>query len=317
MLDILFIKTSSLGDVVHHMPAVTDVRRHHPNACISWVVEEAYAPLVGMHPLVDRVIPVATRRWRRLPLEARTWREIAALRRELRASAYDLVIDTQGLLRSALVARGARGRRHGYDRDSIREPPATMFYDVRHRVERAQHAIARNRMLTGHALGYAPDGPPDYGLAGVRSAGADGRTAVLLHGTAQRRKEWPVANWHELAKTLSEQGFSLMLPSGNAAELSRSRDIAGNATEAELLDGQPLDVVARRIAAAAVVIGVDTGLMHLAAAFGVPLVAIFTGGSDPRLTGPVGSGPIAVLGHSGSVPSVPNVLAAVESVTGS
>jgi heptosyltransferase-1 len=315
MPDILFIKTSSLGDVVHHMPAVADVRHHYPDARISWVVEEAYAPLVGMHPMVDRVIAVATRRWRRLPLKARTWREIGAVRRELRASAYDFVIDTQGLLRSALIARSARGRRHGYDRESVREPLAALFYDVRHRIERAQHAVARNRALTGAALGYAPDGPPDYGLGSMRPSGGV-RTAMLLHGTTRTTKEWPVTYWQRLAKALSAQGFSLLLPSGSAAELDRSQEIA-TGIEAELLDRQPLDALAHRIAAATVVIGVDTGLMHLAAAFGVPLVAIFTGGSDPRLTGPVGAGPITILGQDGAVPSVPAVLAAVESVAGS
>lgn len=314
MPDILFLKTSSLGDVVHHMPAVADVRRHYPDARISWVVEEAFAPLLGMHPMVERVIPVATRRWRRAPLDPRTWREVAAARRELRADAHDLVIDTQGLLRSALIARSVRGPRHGYDRESIREPLAALFYDVRHRVERAQHAIARNRALTAAALGYAPDGPPDYGLASIRPTGG-ARTAVLLHGTTRATKEWPVTHWQELAKALSAQGFSLALPSGSAAELDRSREIS-KGIEAELLDRLPLDAVARRIAAATVVIGVDTGLMHLAAAFGVPLIAIFTGGSDPRLTGPVGAGPITILGQNGAIPCVADVLAAVESVTG-
>ena len=109
---ILFIKTSSLGDVVHHMPAATDARQHFPDAQIAWVVEEAFAPLVGLHPAVDTVIPVATRRWRKQLLKRETWKEIATFRRLLRPSAFDKVIDAQGLIRSAIIARAARGERH-------------------------------------------------------------------------------------------------------------------------------------------------------------------------------------------------------------
>src|SRR5215831_14305308 len=134
MPDILFIKTSSLGDVIHHMPALTEARRQRPDARFSWVVEEAFAPLVQIHPAVSDVIPVASRRWRRAPLAASTWREIASFRRAVRARRYDDIIDTQGLVRSALMARLARGRRHGYDANSIRERAASWFYDVRHRV---------------------------------------------------------------------------------------------------------------------------------------------------------------------------------------
>ena len=120
MDSILFIKTSSLGDVVHNMPAVTDARQHFPDAQIAWVVEEAFAPLVGLHPAVDTVISVATRRWRKQFLKLETWRQIAAFRRLLRPSAFDKVIDVQGLIRSAIIARGALGERHGYDAQSIR-----------------------------------------------------------------------------------------------------------------------------------------------------------------------------------------------------
>src|SRR5947208_3096149 len=164
MSDILFIKTSSLGDVIHHMPAVTDARRHRPQAKIGWVVEEAFAPLVRLHRAVDSVIPVASRRWRAAPFSAVTWREAGAFFHAMRAQPHETVIDAQGLLRSALITHFARGRRHGYDRASVRERAASWFYDVHHGVDRTLHAITRNRMLTGLALGYAPDGPLDFGL---------------------------------------------------------------------------------------------------------------------------------------------------------
>src|SRR6267154_2388057 len=134
MSDILFIKTSSLGDVIHHMPAVGDVRRHRPQARIGWVVEEAFAPLVRLLPGVD-VITVASRRWRRAPLSPSTWHEIGAFKRAMREQPHDTVIDAQGLVRSALIARFARGRLHGYDRASVRERAAAWFYDVHHHVD--------------------------------------------------------------------------------------------------------------------------------------------------------------------------------------
>jgi heptosyltransferase I len=310
MSDVLFIKTSSMGDVVHHMPAVTEARRNRPDARIAWVVEEAFAPLVALHPGVDRVIPVASRRWRKMLWQPAAWREIQAFARALRADRYDTIIDTQGLARSALIARLARGERHGYDLASVRERAAAPCYDVRHRVDRSLHAIARNRMLTGHALGYAAEGPPDFGL-GLRPSHA-GNKAVLLHATARARKQWSTEGWQALASALSRSGFELVLPSGTEAERATGAMIAGGLANVRILDRQPLDTVAREIADAAIVVGVDTGLLHLAAALRVPLVAIFVGASDPRLTGPIGAGPIEILGTDGAPPAVATVAAAIE-----
>src|SRR5262245_3059321 len=157
MPDVLFVKTSSLGDVIHHMPALTEARRMRPGYRFSWVVEEAFAPLVRFHPAADEVIPVASRRWRRSFPGPSIWRELRQFRHTLRTPHYDTIIDTQGLIRSAMIARVARGMRHGYDAGSVREGAASWLYDVRHRVIRNQHAIARNRSLTGLALGYAPE----------------------------------------------------------------------------------------------------------------------------------------------------------------
>jgi heptosyltransferase I len=314
MSDVLFVKTSSLGDVIHQMPAVTEARARRPDLRLAWVVEEAFAPLVRLHPAVDDVISVASRRWRRSLPAPSTWREIGEFRRTLRGRTYDAVIDTQGLIRSALIARAARGRRHGYDAGSIRERAASLFYDVRHSVARGQHAIARNRALTGLALGYSPEGPPDYGLDRARlSASPSDRYAVLLHATAEREKEWPAENWIALGQSLRGRGIRLVLPWGNAREQERSRAIAAALPGAEVPDLQPLDVVARLIAGAALVVGVDTGLLHLAGALGVPLVGIFAG-SEPGLTGPIGQGPIAVVGTKGELPDTSAVVAAAERI---
>lgn len=315
MADILFIKTSSLGDVVHHMPALTEAHARRGDARFAWLVEEAYAPLVQLHPAVGEVIPVAWRRWRHSLVAPATLREIGAAIHAIRGKRYDCVIDTQGLVRTAAMTRMARGQRHGYDRSSIREPLASMFYDVRHSVSRGLHAVERNRALTGRALGYTPEGAPDFGLDRARFAKPDARYAVLLHSTARPEKEWPVAHWIELGRALTARGLTPVLPWGTAAEHARSDEIAAALPGARVPQRQPLDAVAGLIAGAELVVGVDTGLLHLAAALGVPLVAIFAG-SEPVLTGPVGNGPIAVLGTHGASPAAGEVIEAAQTLVG-
>ncbi|MGH6663800.1 MAG: lipopolysaccharide heptosyltransferase I [Pseudolabrys sp.] len=314
MADILFIKTSSLGDVIHHMPALTDARKARPEARFTWLVEEAFAPLVRLHPAVVDVIPVAWRRWRKSLYTPATLNEIAGSLRGIRTQRYDLIVDSQGLLRSGVTARLAHGRRHGYDASSIKEPLAAMFYDVQHQISRNLHAVERNRMLSGMALGYAPQGTPDFGLDRARFAASGERYAVLLHATARLEKQWPEANWIALGHALSAQGIELVLPWGTQAEHARSDRIAAALPRARVPERAPLDAVARLIAGAQFVVGVDTGLLHLAAAFGVPQVAIFAG-SKPGLTGPVGRGPITVLGTEGAPPTVTAVADAVMKIT--
>ena len=320
MANILFIKTSSLGDVIHHMPALVDARKAQAGATFAWLVEEAFAPLVSLHPAVSEVIPVAWRRWRKSLYAPATIKEIGESLRTIRARKFDEIVDSQGLLRSAVIARIANGRRHGYDMSSIREPLASFFYDVRHRVSRELHAVERNRILSGLSLGYTPQGTPEFGLDRGRFASSASRYAVFLHATARPEKQWLESNWIALGKALGKtlgktlgQDTKLLLPWGSEAERMRSERIAAAVPGASVPERAPLDQVARLIAGAQYVVGVDTGLMHLAAAFGVPLVAIFTG-SNPGLTGPVGSGKLTVLGAAGAPPSVDAVIDAVAKI---
>jgi heptosyltransferase-1 len=313
MTNILFIKTSSLGDVIHHMSALTEARQHLADAHFSWVVEEAFAPLVALHPAVSEVIPVATRRWRSELLLPGSWGAARGFVHRLRAHHYDKIIDTQGLFRTGLMTRFARGEHHGYDAASVREKLAARFYDVQHHVERAQHAVARNRALTGLALGYSPDGAPDYGLDRARLAGvAPVPYAILLHATARPEKEWPEESWVALGRKL-EHRFDLLLPWGSEAERVRAERLAAQLSRARVPIRRPIDEMARLIAGAAMVVGVDTGLLHLAAALGVPLVGIY-GMTRPSLTGPVGSGPIAIADGENRSPPVADVVAAAERV---
>ncbi|HVG51935.1 MAG TPA: lipopolysaccharide heptosyltransferase I [Xanthobacteraceae bacterium] len=313
MQEILFIKTSSLGDVIHHMPAMTEARAHFPDARLSWVVEDAFVPLAKLHPAVDEVIPVSSRRWRKQLLSPFVWGDIRRFIVRLRAKQYDKIVDTQGLTRTGLIAKLARGERHGYDRDSIREKFASRFYNIRHQVPRDIHAVARNRALTGLALGYEPEGEPDYGLDRAALAGVPLRPyALLLHATAEKRKEWPEESWIALARAFEDR-INLLLPWGSEAECDRAERIAGQLTHTQVPIRRELDDMARMIAGASFVVGVDTGLLHLAAALGVPVVGIFVG-SERALTGPVGAGPIDILGARNAAPSAEEAIAAVENM---
>ena len=313
---ILLVKTSSLGDVVHNLPVVDDILSHHPGARVDWLVEESFVDIPRLHPGVDCTIPVAIRRWRKRLLSPRTWQEIAAFRRMLRAERYACVIDTQGLLKSGLLVAQARliggGRRCGHGARSAKEPLCARFYDDRHDVSRSLHAVERNRMLVAACLGYAVDTPLSYGLAApglVADWLPHAPHAVLLTATSRDDKLWPEDNWVALGKALAADGLVCVLPAGNAVERERAQRIACAIPGA--LPAPPLGVAALAglLAGSRRVIGVDTGLTHLAAALGVPTTAIYSA-TDPRLTG-VHAGTQAInLGSAGNPPDVSSVLAA-------
>jgi heptosyltransferase-1 len=315
MKRILLVRLSSLGDVLHTFPAVTDLARAVPAARLDWVVEEAYVPLVRMHPAVAHAIPFALRRWRRGLLRPAVWGEIGAFRHALRDDKYDAVVDAQGLVKSAWVADLARGPVHGYSRAAAREPFAAQFYRFAYDISPEFHSVERYRTLLGEVLGYAPPARVDYGIvAPARPAPAPaGRYCVLLHSTARTEKLWPEASWSELGRALEARGFACVLPWGDEAERVRAERLARTLGRALVPPQLSLTEAAGLIGHAAAVVGLDTGLMHLAVALGTPVVAIFSG-SDPARTGPLGPGPIAVRGSPGAPPSASAVLAALDEV---
>jgi heptosyltransferase-1 len=304
---ILFVKTSSLGDVVHHCPAVSDAARARPTARIDWVVEEPFAGIAAMHPAVRRVIPVAVRRWRKALWRPAIWSEIGEFRRALRGERYDTVIDTQSLVKSALVARLASGTKHGMDRASAREPLAARFYDVTHSVPRELHAVERNRRLTAEALGYALPDALDYGLRGGAAAalpGLDGAYAVLLTMTSRADKLWPEPRWVELGRALA---MPVVLPWGSDEERARAGRIGRGIGQAIVPDRMTLPQLGGVFVNARAVVGLDTGLTHVAAALGVPTVGVYCG-SDPALTGLYGAARARNVGAAGRPPEVSEVL---------
>ena len=284
-MNILLVKMSSLGDIVHTLPAVQDAARR--GARFDWVVEENYRAVPALAQNVDAVVPVALRRWRRAPL--RHAREIGAFHRRLRSRRYDLVLDAQGLVKSAVVARLANAReRAGFDAAGARERLATLGYRRRLRVSRRDHAIARARQLFAHALGYeAPSTPPTFGLrepaaAGERAA-AHRRDLVLAHGATWGTKLWPETFWVDLARLAAAAGLRPLLP-WQGDEEARARRIAAAVPEAVVCPPVDLAGMLRLVARARGVVGVDSGLAHFAAALGRPTVMVF-GATDPALTG--------------------------------
>jgi heptosyltransferase-1 len=315
MTRILLVRLSSLGDVLHTFPAVTDLRRAHPGATLDWVVEEAYAPLARMHPGVSRAIPVAFRRWRRRALARGTWREFIAFRRTLREHAYDAIVDAQGLVKSAVVAHLASGPAHGYGPGTARERLAAWFYDFTYEIPREEHAVHRYRTLLARALDYRLQGGIDYGIVAPAAPvfAPSGPYCVLLHSTARAEKLWPEEAWLEVGRALAARGLACVLPWGNLSERRRAKRLEGALPQAVVPPQLSMEEVAGLIGDAVAVVGLDTGLMHLAVALAVPVVGIYCN-SEPARTGPLGPGRIAIRGGAGRPPSVADVLGALAEV---
>jgi len=316
---ILLIKTSSLGDVVHNLPVVTDICVRHPQATIDWVVEAPFADIPRLHPRVRRVIPVATRRWRASAWRAQTWRDVGEFKRSLRAERYDFVLDTQGLLKSALLAKLAQGPSCGSDIATARESLAAWCYDRRFRVPWGRHAVTRNRDLAAQALGYAmPQTPPEYGVSAPHEALPEGLRepyVVCLHGTSRLSKLWPMAYWMSLAAELTKRGLTPALPWNDEAEHRRARAIAEAAPGAVVLPRLPLHRLAVALVRARAVIGMDTGLAHLAVALDCPTAALFTD-TSPRFTGLYPANPERALnlGDKGRIPTPAEAIAALSTL---
>lgn len=304
---LLLVKTSSLGDVIHNLPVASDIAARFPGAAIDWVVEEALAEIPRLHPAIRNVIPVALRRWRKQLLSSATWREMAQFRRILQTESYDAVIDTQGLLKSALICRMAHGPRYGLGAEFAREPLASRCYDHRVPVPTELHAVTRNRLLASQALAYTLPDALDYGIAVPPGPTIGAGSVTLLTATSRDDKLWPAERWVALGQSLHEQGLTSLLPAGSASERERAAQIAARIPHARVLPPMNLRELATVLAGSRLVIGVDTGLVHLAAALGRPTVALFCA-SDPTLTGVLSNGGAINLGQRGAPPSVDAVL---------
>ncbi|QAX81562.1 lipopolysaccharide heptosyltransferase I [Candidatus Pseudomonas adelgestsugas] len=287
---VLIIKTSSLGDVIHVLPALTEAMLAIPGIRFDWVVEEGFAELPTWHPAVDKVIPVAIRRWRKhiwWTIKSGEWQ---SFKKSIQSTKYDLVIDAQGLLKSAWLTRYVSAPVAGFDKDSAREPIAACFYSRRLAVPPTQHAVERLRQLFAAALGYnLADGSGNYGLSvhKLYSLTPKKPFVLLLHGSTWDTKRWPEIYWRELAKHLADHGVDVKLPWGNAVEKVRAERLAIGLENAEVLPKLNLGGVARVLTGALACVAVDTGFGHLAAALNVPTISLFSS-TNPILTGTYG-----------------------------
>ena len=333
-LKILIVRVSSLGDVVHNMPMLADLHRLLPGAQVDWVVEEAYVPLVRLNRGVGRVIPFALRRWRRAPLAAGTRAELGQFRQALREVAYDLVFDTQGLFKTALVMRMARlapgGRRIGLANATLGsgyEPISRIFHDTSIAVPLRAHAVARARAVAAGAVCQTTDAPApaattaDFCLdappvSAAASAWLPGVPyAVFFHGTARAAKQWAPAHWIAVGRRLAARGMPVLLAWGSADEELAARALAAGIPGAVVLPRLPMMDAVLLAQRAALVVGLDSGLTHIAAAYCRPTVELYC--DSPRWkTEGNWSSQIINLGDTGHPPEVGDVLAAIERLLG-
>lgn len=291
---VLMIKTSSMGDVIHTLPALSDARAQFPDIVFDWVVEESFAEIPAWHAAVEQVIPVALRRWRRHPVRTLRSQEWKAARVAIGRNHYDYVVDAQGLLKSAWLTWLAKGAIYGYDRKSVREPLASLFYQQRIAVSTEQHAVERIRQLLAAMLGYpVPAGRGSYGIDRAHFGGQvpEDSYVVFLHGTTRADKHWPEAYWKRLASELDARGVAVRLPWGNDSERARAERIAEGVAGVSVLPRLNLTGLATVIARSRAVVAVDTGLGHLSAALDVPTVSLY-GSTRPALIGAYGEGQV-------------------------
>lgn len=288
------VKLTSMGDVLHVMPALSDLQQHYPDLIVDWMVEDSFAQLPAWHSAVERVIPVATRRWRKLSWQA--VREFRTFWKGLRAQSYDAIIDAQGLMKSAVFARMAKltkyGQRIGFSGDSIKESPAAYLYSTKVKVLRKQHAVNRLRQLFAGGFDYAcPQTPPNYSISNAPAPHAqvnESRPSVfLLHATTWPSKHVADQSWRELAKLALNDGYQVKLCWASEQEKRRADWIAEIDPNITVLPKSSLNQVAAQLRQARGAIAVDTGLGHMAAAFGVACVSLY-GATDALLTGTMG-----------------------------
>ena len=296
MVNHLIVKTSSLGDIVHMLPALTDAAKEVPDASFDWVTEKSFSEIPAWHPNVDKVITYSLRKWRNELFKLSTCSEFNAFRGELRQKPYLKAIDSQGLVKSAIITRLSSGKSWGYDKDSIRDPYASRIYQHRVSVSYQEHAVTRNRLMLAKTLEYSIDNLPlDYGIAGnndfsnaldqlSKNIDIPEKFIMALHGTSRKAKEWPVKNWEIFIQEVSKKGYSILFPWGNDEEFDRANALSEKYELAITLPKSSLTTLSGLIEKASAVIGMDTGLMHIAAALDKKGIGIYPV-TEPKLSG--------------------------------
>jgi heptosyltransferase-1 len=289
---VLIVRLSSMGDLVQTLPALTDASRAIPGIIFDWVADESFAQVPAWHKNVEMVVPTAFRRWRRNWSEAFRSGEPQAFLKQIRGRKYDLIVDLQCELKSALASRLARGVRCGYDSRAVHEWGAQFAYQKKYFVSKDKHSIQRMRRLLAEALGYEyAENEIDYGIDRTRLGpiplALPENYFVFIHSTSWTSKCWPEFYWQDLTRKAIKAGFSVVLPWGDQAERERALRIADNQTQAIVLPQLSITEKAAIINGAQATVGLDTGLSHIAAALDVPSITIY-GATNPLLVGAMG-----------------------------
>lgn len=305
---VLIVKTSSMGDILHTLPALTDASNHIPDIKFDWVVEENFAQIPGWHFAVEQVIPVAIRRWRKSWFSRQIQVERKQFYQQLEKRNYDAVIDAQGLIKSAFfITRKAKGIKHGLDYKSAREPIASWFYDVKHFIAKDLHAVERVRLLFAQSLNYhLDDNRGDYAIAKhfvTHLPEENQKYLVFLHSTTRDDKHWTEEQWRSLIQLIAPTGYKIKLPWGSQHEYQRSLRLAEGFSHVEVLPKLTLAEVAGILAGAKAVVSVDTGLSHLTAALDRPNITLY-GPTDPKLIGGYGHNQNSIISPQSSMTTI-------------
>lgn len=288
-MKILLIKMSSMGDIFHTFPAISDIKKNFPSAEIDWIVEDSFKEIVDWHPAIHKVIPIHLRRWVK-QRSKKHWQEFQTWRRELRTETYDYIIDAQGLLKSAVIAKCAKSHGiDGYDKSSAREPVTHWFYKRCHTIDKDQHAVERTRQLVGKALGYTPTPKLNFGInQNFTQVQKNPHKLVFIIGTSWVTKLWATNEWQALTKIAIDNGYSIEIIWGSAEEQSIADQIIAVCPQATRPKQRlSITTIAEKLVEAAGVIGLDTGFSHLAGALETPTIALY-GATSPIKVGLIG-----------------------------
>ena len=318
MVRILIIKTSSLGDIVHCLPVINDIKYFVPESSIDWLVEECFADVPRLHPGVDSVITISLRTWKKNLRKKSTWIGLYKSIKAIRENHYDIIIDFQGLLKSAFFTLFTRGDIHGFDKTSIREGAASYFYKFTHTVSKQIHAVVRNRELASKCFQYELlDQSAHFGLEihNINNFNLSERYVVLIHGSSKKSKQWPKEHWLKVIQFFNVLGLRVLLPWGNLEEYHFSKALRKASTNSLVLPKMNISDLANVISGAKCIIGVDSGLTHLGNAVGIPTIGLYMD-SNPYLTGvyPNIKVPSVNQGEIGVTPTPESTISQIEAI---
>ena len=297
MRRVLLIKLTSLGDLIHALPALSDAQNARPGIEFDWVIDENFQEVATWHPAVKDVITTNHREWRGSLASAETHGSISKTIARMRERQYDLVVDGQGNFKTALLSLFSRGPRAGFDSRSVREWVAHLAYQRRYGAAKNAHAIERLRRLFAAALDYPlPESAPEFRIQRERFArpkvDLPADYLVFIHNASWKTKLWPERHWADLIGKCTQTGYRVLLPWGNEQEEARAKRLA-TSPGVQVLPRLQLSEIGYVIARAKACVCVDTGLSHLAAALDVPAITLY-GATDTGLIGASGESQIHI-----------------------